>query len=79
MLGHFIIQNFMRCYLCSLLPVLQEFCMGDYKIMLLPANHDKREDCMIYVIRDGEKTILYGHDSGMFEADTWKKTGGLQI
>lgn len=51
----------------------QEFCMGDYKVMPLPANHDKREDCMIYVIRDGEKTILYGHDSGMFEEDTWRK------
>lgn len=56
-----------------LLNCFQQFRMGKYLVMPLPANHDKREDCMIYVIQDGEKTLLYGHDSGLFGEETWEK------
>ena len=51
----------------------QEFFMGKYKIMPLPASHDPKENCMIYVIQDKEKTLLYGHDSSMFSEKTWEK------
>lgn len=47
--------------------------IGKYQITPLPANHDPKEDCMIYVIQDQEKTLLYGHDSGSFCEETWEK------
>lgn len=51
----------------------QGFSLGKYYVMPLPANHDKKENCMIYIIRDQEKTLLYGHDSSMFCRETWQK------
>ena len=39
--------------------------LGDYRITALPARHMKEGGCFIYVI-EGEKTILYAHDTGYF-------------
>lgn len=44
---------------------------GEYEVMPLPADHDKSEECMIYVISRGDKTILYGHDTAMFPEEAW--------
>ena len=49
------------------------FQVGKYQVMALPATHDKKEFCYIYAIRDGEKTLLYGHDSAYFSEETWEK------
>lgn len=51
----------------------REFNIGEYKVMPLPASHDKKEDCFIYVIQDNESTLLFGHDSSIFEEETWAK------
>ena len=42
---------------------------GGYEITALPANHDKRENCLVYLIKQGEKTILYLHDTGIPSED----------
>lgn len=55
------------------LKFFQKFQMGSYTVIPLPANHDKREDCMIYIIQDQKKTLLYGHDSGIFQEKTWEQ------
>ena len=36
-----------------------------YHIIPVPADHDKREQCFIYIIEKDGKCILYGHDTGM--------------
>ena len=53
----------------------ETFSVGDYRVTALPANHDKREDCFIYVIEREGHTLLYGHDSAMFAEETWEALG----
>lgn len=45
--------------------------MGDYRVTPVRALHDPREECMIYVIEKGGKTLLYGHDTGWFDEVIW--------
>lgn len=47
------------------------FEAGGYTVTPLRALHDRSELCLIYLISDGEKTLLYGHDTGVFPQDTW--------
>ena len=61
------------------LTAFQEFYMGDYKVIPLPANHDKRENCLVYVIQNMGKTLFYGHDSAMFGEETWNKLGDYRF
>lgn len=42
-----------------------DFMADDYHIIPLPADHDKREMCFIYIIEKDGKSLLYGHDTGM--------------
>lgn len=39
---------------------------GNYEIVPLPARHQIGTDAFIFVVSDGEKTILYAHDTGYF-------------
>lgn len=41
------------------------FMADGYHIIPVPADHDKRETCFIYVIEKEGKCFLYGHDTGM--------------
>lgn len=40
--------------------------VGDYTVLPLRATHDKRERCLFYRIAQGNKAILYAHDTGAF-------------
>ena len=53
----------------------------DYTVIPLLANHDKTEECLIYLITQNGKTILYGNDSGIFPQATFDciKWSGLHI
>lgn len=42
------------------------FGAGDYTVVPLRATHDKRERCLFYRIAQGDKAILYAHDTGAF-------------
>jgi len=42
-----------------------DFMADGYHIIPVPADHDKRETCLIYVIEKDGKSLLYGHDTGM--------------
>lgn len=43
----------------------QKITAGEYEVIPLPARHMTTEQAYIYVIRQGEKTVLYGTDTGM--------------
>ncbi len=55
------------------------FTMGSYEITPLPANHDKTEDCVNYLISDGEKQVLYAHDTGFFHSEVWSFLEGKPL
>lgn len=59
----------------------QTFPVGNYKVTALEANHDTRENCLLYLIEDGKKTLFYGNDTGVFPESTWEylKTCKLDI
>lgn len=42
-----------------------DFMADDYHVIPVPADHDKRETCYIYIIEKGGKRLLYGHDTGL--------------
>lgn len=42
----------------------ERFEVGSLELLPLEANHAKGEDCFIYVIREGDKAVLYGNDTG---------------
>lgn len=35
-----------------------------WEIIAVPADHDKREECLVYICKKDGKTVLYGHDTG---------------
>lgn len=35
-----------------------------WDITAVPADHDKREECLVYICKKGGKTVFYGHDTG---------------
>lgn len=41
------------------------FSCGRYRVTPLPANHAGGEKALVYLIEDGEKTLLYLHDTGL--------------
>ena len=57
--------------LCELLPYEMKM-VGNYSVIPYKANHDPRTDPYIYEISDGEKRMLYGHDTGSFLDETWE-------
>lgn len=38
---------------------------GGWEITAVPADHDKREECLVYICKKNGKTIFYGHDTGL--------------
>jgi len=46
-----------------------DFTADGYHIIPVPADHDKRETCLIYIIEKDGKCLLYGHDTGMKMSD----------
>ncbi len=48
------------------------FQADGYTITPLPANHAPETGPVIYAITDGDKTVLYAHDTGWFPDETWR-------
>ena len=38
---------------------------GEWEITAVPADHDKGEECLVYICEKGGKTVFYGHDTGV--------------
>ena len=41
------------------------YTLGNYEVTPLPAYHAEGQDAFVYLIREGKKTILYLHDTGL--------------
>ncbi len=50
----------------------EPFTVEEYTVTPLKADHDQKTDPLIYIISDGKKTMLYGHDTGYFLEETWE-------
>lgn len=37
---------------------------GGWEMIAVPADHDKREESLVYICKKGGKTVFYGHDTG---------------
>lgn len=44
----------------------QSITFDDYTVTALPARHAHGDGALFYIIQDGEKTLLYAHDTGYF-------------
>ena len=40
-----------------------------WQITAVPADHDKREECLVYICKKNGKTFFYGHDTGIQLSD----------
>ncbi len=51
----------------------EDFMADGYHIIPVPADHDKRETCLIYIIEKEGTCLLYGHDTGMnLSREAWE-------
>lgn len=57
--------------LLSLLEPFRPVMIENYTVTPLPANHDPDIEPFIYLISDGARRMLYGHDTGVFPQETW--------
>lgn len=48
------------------LPLFTPTKIGDYEVTALPARHAPGDDARIFIIKQGDKTMLYAHDTGYF-------------
>jgi phosphoribosyl 1,2-cyclic phosphate phosphodiesterase len=48
----------------------KKLSMKDYTVVPLLALHDRKEECLIYEIIQGDKAMLYAHDTGAFPSET---------
>lgn len=49
----------------------EPFEVEGYTVTALKADHDQKTDPFIYIMSNGEKTMLYAHDTGYFPDETW--------
>ena len=49
----------------------QSYSIGHYTVTPLPANHDPKSVPVIYQITDGQRTMLYGNDTGIPDESVW--------
>ena len=58
----------------------EPFCIDKYTVTALKAYHGTKNP-YIYAVSDGEKTILYAHDTDIFPEETWQymKQSGLRF
>ena len=45
------------------------FRAGEWEVTAVPADHDKREECLVYILKKNGKTLFYGHDTGLNLSD----------
>lgn len=50
----------------------EQFSVGAYTVTALPAIHDPSAGPFFYQISDGERTLLYAHDTHYFREDVWE-------
>jgi len=49
----------------------EAFDIEDYHVIPLAAHHDPRTNPVIYIIENGDQSLLYANDTGVFPQSTW--------
>jgi phosphoribosyl 1,2-cyclic phosphate phosphodiesterase len=52
-----------------------QYAADSYQITPIKAVHNPNEDCLLYCISHGGKTILFAHDTAYFKEDAWELAG----
>ena len=55
------------------------FVHGGYRITPVQAHHNPSEDSHNFVVQDGESTLLYGTDTGIWDEPTWEALRHFQL
>ncbi|MCQ2449535.1 MAG: MBL fold metallo-hydrolase [Clostridia bacterium] len=50
----------------------QSFNVLEYTITALPADHDPKASSLVYIIQKDGQSILYAHDTGLFDDAVWR-------
>lgn len=70
--------NLRSCIDFNLINAFHPFTAYDYSILPLEAQHDPRENCLLYSLTDKDgKRLFYGNDTGDITADTWNQIKSL--
>lgn len=48
----------------------EDFCVGQYRVITLPANHSKSEDALVFYIENNGKGYLHLYDTGELTRET---------
>lgn len=57
----------------------QSFSIGDVAFTAIPASHDSREECLIYLIRHKGHAILYANDTGLLPEASLDAVSGIPL
>jgi phosphoribosyl 1,2-cyclic phosphate phosphodiesterase len=55
------------------------FSAGAFTVTPLKANHGAPEQCMLYLISGGGKTVFYANDTGTIPEETWEYLKGKRL
>lgn len=73
-------DNMRDCVGFEEIQAFQAFSIPGYEITPLKAVHDRKEECLIYMIKDSQgKTCLYGNDTAYFPEETWEALQGVSF
>ncbi len=50
----------------------QRWQSGSYRITAVPATHDPDQTCLLYIVSDGARKVLYATDSGPLSERAWR-------
>lgn len=64
---------------CEHILPFETYSIGDHQVTPLLALHDRSEKCYLYLIQSGDKTLLYGNDTGIFPKETWDYLQGKHL
>ncbi|MDE6201472.1 MAG: MBL fold metallo-hydrolase [Clostridiales bacterium] len=56
-----------------------EVISGDMRIIALPASHTVGEECLVYYIERGGNGILLMNDTGVLDADVYKRLAKMRV
>ena len=70
--------NLRACINFHSIKASEPFTAFDYNILPLEAQHDPKENCLLYSLTDKEgKALFYGNDTGDITAETWNQIKSL--
>lgn len=56
-----------------------EFSVGHLRVTPITAHHKVDELCLNFLLRDGDRSLLYASDTGWYDEPTWRFLEGCEI